>query len=436
MTLLAGISITDISPRQGIELFGYPHYKRANTGIHDPLYASCLYLDNGAARLAIVALDLTKYSKKYVKSVRSRASVATGIPQKNIMICCTHTHSSPQTAGRVDLEGIQKGIEPDPEYLEELEDKLVYLITEAVRNTFEAKIGVDKGHCGKEQGVGGNRRNPEGPADPDVWVIGVQDNLGRWRASLVKYALHPTFIHGESTVVTADYPCYIRMCLADAKPGITNLFLQGTSGNQSSRYFRKGQTFEEARRVGYAIGNEAVRVLDSMKLSSEVDLFVNSKEVDIDLKKLPSKDEAIKEVARIKDYLETLRAKNAPYIDIRNAEVKLLGAENLLGYVLAGEENKLGFIKDETPAEVQVIGIGDARIVGFQGEIFVEYGLELKKSSPFEKTIIVELANGAMPGYLCTKEAYAEGGYEAGSSMLTPKTGEIFINTALELLKD
>jgi neutral ceramidase len=125
---------------------------------------------------------------------------------------------------------------------------------------------------------------------------------------------------------------------------------------------------------------------------------------------------------------------NAPYVEIRNGEVKLLGAENLLGYVVAGEKNKLNFIEDETPAEVQVIGIGDARIVGFQGEIFVEYGLELKKLSPFDKTIIVELSNGALPGYLCTPEAYTEGGYEAGTSLLTAKTGEIFIKTAMELL--
>jgi neutral ceramidase len=434
--LIAGVSIKDISPRQGVELFGYPHYKRPNTGIHDPLYASCLYLYDNKTKIVIVAMDLTKYSKKYVTHVRNRVSVITGIPHRNIMICCSHTHSSPQTAGRVDLDGIQKGIQPDARYLEELEDKLVSLIVEAVNNTFEARIGIEKGYCGKEQGVGGNRRDPNGPADPEVWVIGVQDYLDRWRAGMVKYALHPTFIHGESTVVTADYPCYIRRYLADSKPGITTLFVQGTSGNQSSRYFRSGQTFGEARRVGYTIGKEADRVLDSMVLSSQVDLFVRSKEVDLYLKKIPSREEAIKEVEVIKEHLGYLKSENGSYLDVRNAEVKLLGAENLLGYIVAGENNKLDFIEDEAPAEVQVIGIGDARIVGFQGEIFVEYGLELKRLSPFDKTIVIELANGALPGYLCTSETYVEGGYEAGTSLLTAKTGEMFVNTALELLHD
>jgi exopolysaccharide biosynthesis predicted pyruvyltransferase EpsI len=64
--LKAGISIVDISPKQGIRLAGYPHYDRANTGIHDSLYASCMYLDNGKNKIAIVAMDILKYPKKQV----------------------------------------------------------------------------------------------------------------------------------------------------------------------------------------------------------------------------------------------------------------------------------------------------------------------------------------------------------------------------------
>jgi len=56
--LKAGASIVDISPKKGIELAGYPHYLRHNTGIHDPLYASCIFLDDGITKLAIVCMDI------------------------------------------------------------------------------------------------------------------------------------------------------------------------------------------------------------------------------------------------------------------------------------------------------------------------------------------------------------------------------------------
>ena len=42
----------------------------------------------------------------------------------------------------------------------------------------------------------------------------------------------------------------------------------------------------------------------------------------------------------------------------------------------------------------------DTLICGLQGEIFVEYGLELKAASPYEKTFVFEVTNGALPGYI------------------------------------
>ena len=201
--LKAGVAIVDISPEQGILLTGYPHYERKNIGIHDPLYASCIFLDDGETKFAFVAMDMTKYSKKYVRNVRLRVSESTGIPKDHITISCSHTHSGPLAAGRYDMEGLEKGLGPDPDYLKQLEDKLVSLVETACRHPFDARIGIEKGYCGKEQGVGGNRRDKDGITDPDVWVLGIRDMEERWRGCLVEYALHPTFIHGESNVVTA-----------------------------------------------------------------------------------------------------------------------------------------------------------------------------------------------------------------------------------------
>ena len=91
----AGSGVVDITPPQGLELGGYPHYPRYNTGAHDPLYAGCLYLSNGETEIAIVTLDLLFFSKVHVQSVRARVQQAAGIPAENIMISTIHTHSGP-----------------------------------------------------------------------------------------------------------------------------------------------------------------------------------------------------------------------------------------------------------------------------------------------------------------------------------------------------
>ena len=435
--LKAGVSIIDISPEKGVELAGYPHCPRLNTGVHDPLHASCIFLDNGQTKLVIVAMDLLMYSKKYVRSLRKQISDKTGILPGNILICCSHTHSAPWTSGRLDLEALEKGLATDDAYVSWLESRLVSMVVEACSSPFDAQIGVSKGICGGEQGVGGNRRDPGGAADKEVCVIGVKDTNGIWRGCLVCYALHPTVLHSDNTLVSADYPAYIRKHLKWAKPGMITLFSQGTSGNQSTRYFRDGQNYEEACRIGTTIGVEAARVLDSMDLTEETGLLIQSIETDLPLREYIDKETAVNNVKEAEEKLALLRASNGSYIDIRNAELKLLGAEDILGYIILQEKGiKPSLLTDELPYEIQVIGIGNARIVCLQGEAFVEIGLEIKKRSPFAETFVISLSNGVAPGYVYTAEALDFGGYETDTSMLGPGSAKTIVEKAVKLLNE
>ena len=66
--------------------------------------------------------------------------------------------------------------------------------------------------------------------------------------------------------------------------------------------------------------------------------------------------------------------------------------------MLLKEQGRLAGIEENLPVEVQVIGIGDARIVGLPGEIFAEFGMTIQYRAPFGKVFVVELANGMLPG--------------------------------------
>ena len=92
----------------------------------------------------------------------------------------------------------------------------------------------------------------------------------------MNYALHPTFLHAESTSITADYPAYIYEYFKKDDSSVVVGFSIGAAGNQSSRHFRSGQTFEEAKRVGYAIGKAAEDAILRMQWTEQIELFATS----------------------------------------------------------------------------------------------------------------------------------------------------------------
>lgn len=430
----AGAALRDISPKPGVKLGGYPHHPRPNTGVHDPLYAACLYLNDGAVETALVTLDIIALSKKYVRVIREQIHKETGIPGAHIMICCSHSHSAPRGSSNMTMDAYESGSAPDDEFVAMVSASIIEAVKEAKDSQFPAFIGIEKGFCGREQGVGGNRREPMGNANPEVWTIGVKDWEGTMRAVLVSYALHPTFLHSDNFLVSADYPGYIRGYVGSVHPEAVFLFAQGTSGNQSPRYFRTGKTFDEAKRVGEAIGTAAATVLDSMEYSSQLPLCVLSEELEIELRTFPEKSEARAHAESLKKVWHDLRDSGAPERDVWVAELMFLGAEDTLSMLMLYEEGKLEVLNENTPMEVQVLGIGDARIACLPGEVFVEFGITIQYRSPFPKTFVVELANGVLPGYAATEKAYAEGGYETGASMLTGRSGEQLADAAVRLL--
>lgn len=417
------MSIVDISPEKGVQLAGYPHCPRPNEGIHDPVYATCMFLDNGEKKIAIVAMDIFFFTKKYVKQLRDKFDF-------EISFSASHTHSTPLVGYLHEFER-EEGLADSPEFVEGLLVKLEKLIKDASENTFDAQFSSYIGRCGADRGVGGNRREKGGPADPTVNVLCVRDSEEKVRGIYMCYALHPTYLHAENVLVSADYPGYIRRYLQFAYPEAIFMFSQGTSGNQSSRYHRVAQNFEEACRVGTTLGTEIQNCIEKMEFTDDLNIDVRHTEID-----LPER--TFKSSAEAKSAMEAARArfaslKDADYITMRNAELDMFGAEDLYYLALELEEGET-FYANQLPCELEVIELNDTALLMTQGELFVELGLEIKEKSKYDKTFVVELVNGELPGYIYTEEALNDGGYEVGNSIFAPEAGKKIVKAAVELL--
>lgn len=436
--LIAGVSSVDITPPLGLELAGYPHAPRNNTGVHDPLLATCLYLDDGKVRLALVGMDMLFFSQKHVNRVKRQIEKSLGIPCDHLVFSCSHSHSTPWASGRLDLDALVSGIAQDAEYINNLCEKLTKLVAAAQNSVFEAEIGFGTSRCGREEGVGGNRRDPvHGLCDPIVYTMPVKDSTGAIRCVMVNYAVHPTVLHADNTLCSADYVWALRARIRERFPNAEMVFGLGASGDQSTRFFRAAQSFEEAERIGFAIGDAAEQAVYSALWERSPELFVRTAVFDPMLRELPSRLKAEAHLAELREKWEELEESGAPYSERQSAHVDLFGAEDILGYVLMHESGiSMEMVQDELPAALTVLECGSIRLLSLPGEVFMDVALSIREKSKCGALIINTVSNGCLPGYCYTRTDAMLGGYEVDTSLLEADAGEKLAAVAANLLTD
>lgn len=430
----AGASISNITPDKPHFLFGYPFVERMSTGVHDPLLSSALYLNDGDSEVLLISNDIIYLNKDFVARVRKSIAESTGIDESNILIAATHTHSAPVTVDLVISPNDPIVPKVDQDYLKFVEEQTIYSACQAYKKAEPAEIGFVVADA---TGVGTNRHNPEGPKDMDVPVMMVRNKSKEYIAAMLVCSMHPTILHEDSTLISSDFPFYIRKGLEDfLGESCTVVYFTGAAGNQSPRHVTRSNTFEEAERIGKIVSESIKsRVNDNLIYSSNVTVHTGQKLTDLPKRTFSSVEDAVIHRDKTKERYENLKTSESSAREIRTAEVDWFGSEELLFLSRLAQENKLKDAYDSSlPAEVQVIKVGEWAFIGWPGEIFVEYVLELKKK--FKNISLIAYANGELQGYIVTEEAYEKGFYEASNSLFSHSAGSIMLQKTVELLKE
>ena len=434
--LLAGVDRVSITPTKPMFLFGYPHVERVSEGVHDPLYASAVVLDNGETVLAMCACDLIFVSKAMAAEARRRISEATGIPGANVLISATHTHSGPITVDMISNRGDTVVPKADREYVAWATGAIARAVVQAYESRRPAELALTV--C-DAAGVGGNRREDGAAADPEVPALVVRDQADRRvTAVLTAYCMHPTVLHEDSRLVSADFPGCTRTHVEDALDGAILVYHTGPEGNQSPRRFVAANTFAEAERLGRILGErivEATRSLNDDDFRASVALGAASSDVMLERRAFPSVEDAEAQLAQVVAHFEQLRREGAPASDVRTAECDVFGAEEAVTMARCAKDGSVDRAAGSAlPAELQVLRVGDTCFVGLPGELFVEYSLQIKREAS-RPAFVIALANGELQGYIVTEDAAAEGGYEAWNGLFPPAAGDALVAEALNLIE-
>ncbi len=438
MNLQAGACAVEISPPAGTPLFGFPHVPRRSTGVHDPLLASALVLRSGPITQVQIALDLLMLAPPDARVLRRRVADALGTTEPQVFISCTHTHSGPVCCGIIGWAGDVAAPAPAP-------DVIAAVIAGAVAAARGAaaclRPAVVAWTTAAVTGVGGNRHDPAAVADPEAGILVVRDrNDGTPLAICTVYGMHPTVLHEDSTLVSSDFPHYVRLhlkaCFGD---GLVVVYHNGPCGNQSPRHEVRGQTFAEAERLGRRLGGliaGAVGIIPDAEFNGAPELAGAIRAFRPRRRVLPVLAAAEQMLADYRTAHTRLKDQGASRADIRTAECAVFGAEGLVNLARAQASGDLDrLLRAYAPLEAQALRIGDSGLIGLPGELFAEYGLQIKRTAS-ARVFIVAFTNGELQGYITTPEAAAVGGYEAAGAVFDCRTGKTMVRTALALACD
>lgn len=433
--LLAGASAAKIDPKTPQFLFGYPHVERYHTGIHDSLFTSALFLDDGKKQVMFIANDIVYVSKSSADRVRSAIEKNTGIPRGNIMITATHTHSGPNTATTASNKGDPTVPDFDREYLKFFEEQMILNAAKAKDAAVPAKAGLVHADS---TGIGTNRRDPAGPSNHDVPVLLLQDKASeKALACMLVISMHPTILHEDSKLVSSDFIGAARDYLKANALGESCVVLthNGPSGNLSPRHVTKENTFAEAKRIGTILGSAVEKSLGGVKMTDELPLTVKREFLeDLPRKVFPPFKQAKTHLDGQREKFDRMKSEKYSASEVRTVECDIFGAEETMTLSRLQDSGELeSFYQSCLPAEIQLIGVGPWKFVGWSGEIFVDYALTVKEQC--ENTFVISLANGETQGYIVTKEAVDEGGYEANNSLFSYESGNIFVQKTIQLCK-
>lgn len=388
--LRCGFYEVDITPNIGDNVPGYFNAREASE-IYDTLYAHAFAVQADGEPMLMISLDAIVIQKNDADLIRKGIYAATGIPITNISLCAIHTH----TGGPVcDLYDCPRR-EP---YCAFMVNRTIDAGIMAFNRMADAKIGADSRLV---EGIAFNRRfemkdgsfrmnpgmlNPDivrsvDVTDPELVTIRVDYADGTPMGAIASYALHLDTV--GASVYSADYPGVIRKNLRKAYgENFGFLYMTGTCGNINHIDVTKPREEQKNYRSIGAILSAAVEEAFASIKTADTNIARCARTCVTGMMRRPTVE----------------MAESQPVADIRKEMLRAVALP-----------------VDPVVMEVWTALIGDIAFQMLPGEVFAYFGLEAKKRSTAKYTISCELSNQNI-GYIYTKEAEKQGGYEATPS--------------------
>jgi neutral ceramidase len=382
-----GTSQVDITPKVGVELSGFAARTQPSTGVLDRLYVRGLHLVAGKQRLLWLHGDLLGLDREMVRQFRAWADSRLGLTAGQVMLSATHTHSGPAVLH------LREAGTYDPAYVEFLLERLKTTAKAAVESDEECRPVAVEGRC--ELAVD-RRKQASSHTDPRVAAVGFRRADGTFAAVILNYAMHAVALGPTNRQISADIPGRTAAALTEDLPGRPlALVTNGACGNLNPPAENVPPSQIEA--WGREVADGVIERLKAAGPMEAGEFRMHSRVLPLPVEAL-SVEEIDAYAAKAIEFPKPLAEWGDKY---RRA---VAGWRESM--TRAVREGRAGTAE----AELFAIRLGPVVLLGLNAEVFSQFA-DLVRDRTGRTAYIVGYSNGDM-GYLPTRAAYEEGGYE------------------------
>ena len=396
-----GFAKKKITPRVPCVLAGYAPVREME-GVHDDLYVKALFFSAEGEVYGCVSYDLLAVDSLLMEPAAAFVE-KNGVSRGHVLFCAIHTHSAPGGA----LETRKGCLRAERDIVGDINEALAEdiaaaakeCIAEALGNMQEGKAFSMYGTC---SGVGSNRDDKDLEGNDALLCFEIWS--GQEKMLLVNFACHPTVLHAENRLCSADFPGALQKKM-ETEGYCMTMFLNGSAGDISTRFTRKGSGFEEAGRYGELLGQSCLSLLEHKALYEIHKIKIGQKKLRLRAKEALPVSEARKMLDQRRQEYEEGVQKGVSPAGKRLLESLLEGAEADLRYAQHYSGQK------EYNVELNFFRVNDDIFVAVPGELMSQLSNPLQD----EQTHFISYANGYLM-YFADRNAYRQGYYEALSS--------------------
>jgi len=401
--------------------------------VADPLQAKGIVLLSSEKPIVLVAFDWVGIGNSGYDEFREAVAKAVGTTRERVAIHSLHQHDAPGCDFATE-ELLATHHLPNEQFnvafARVAMQRLAEAAAAAVKNP-QTVTHVGYG-VGKVEKVASNRRvmgpdgkvkyvrysaakdekvraEPEGTIDPDVQLVTFW-NGDRALAMISYYATHPQSYYGQGEV-SADFVGMARRLNEQAHPGIPQIHFNGASGNVTAGKYNDGAHENRAILAG--------RMAAGMQLAWKATRKTPIDAGDLEWRVVPVALPLSPKVDVAK-YRAVLNDEQAP------KRTRVQAARNLVWAQRCQQGDKI---------DLTCLKLGPGYLVQMPGELFIEYQLAARKMRPDAPVCLAAYGDyGA--GYIGTKIAYTQGGYETGPvSRTAPEVEDVLLNGLRALLQ-